>query len=88
MRPDKSDLIFLPASFRWRNIPVDVAVAIGARPKAKAKAWLEDFSREKKRPLLLQSDGEWLAYGPPPFLHEIRDRLANKEQPWAWPAWR
>jgi hypothetical protein len=82
MRPDKSDVIFLAANFRWRNIAVDVAVPVGARPKAKAQAWLENFSRDMRRPLLMQMDGEWHAYGPPQFLSEIRDRLQT-EEPWS-----
>ncbi|GKQ51151.1 hypothetical protein BRSPCE3_20060 [Bradyrhizobium sp. Ce-3] len=83
MRPDKSDLIFLPASFVWRTTPVDVAVAIGPRPKAKARAWLEAFSRDNRRPLLLQSDGEWHANGPPQFLRDMVERLADGRGPWS-----
>lgn len=82
MRPDKSGLIFLPASFLWRTTPVDVAVAIGAHPKAKARAWLEAFSRDTRRPLLLQSDGEWYANGPPQFLRDMVERLADGQTPW------
>jgi len=29
MRPDKADLILVPANFFWRGLPVDVAVAAG-----------------------------------------------------------
>ena len=43
MRPDKANLILLPANFRWRGVPVHVAVAVGARPKDKAINWLKDF---------------------------------------------
>ncbi len=82
MRPDRSDVIFLPASFVWRTIPVDVAVAIGAHPKAKARAWLEAFSRDARRPLLLQSDGDWHAFGPPQFLSDMVERLADGRDPW------
>ncbi|KWV57395.1 hypothetical protein AS156_39485 [Bradyrhizobium macuxiense] len=81
MRPDRSHLIFLPASFTWRTIPVDVAVAVGARPRAKARAWLEAFSRDARRPLLLQADGEWQAHGPPDFLHDMVERLARTDDP-------
>ena len=81
MRPDQSNLIFLPASFTWRTLPVDVAVAVGARPKAKARAWIEAFSRDTRRPLLLQSDGEWHAHGPPAFLHDMVARLAQDGDP-------
>ncbi|MHC2250868.1 hypothetical protein ACVILK_000560 [Bradyrhizobium embrapense] len=81
MRPDKSDLIFLPASFSWRTIPVDVAVAVGTRPKAKARAWLEAFSRDKRRPLLLQSDAEWHAHGPPQFLRDMVARISGGLDP-------
>ncbi|WP_342722102.1 hypothetical protein AAFG07_22625 [Bradyrhizobium sp. B097] len=82
MRPDRSDVIFLPASFVWRTIPVDVAVAIGAHPKAKARAWLEAFSRDARRPLLLQSDGDWHAFGPPQFLSDMVERLSDERAPW------
>ena len=83
MRPDRSDVIFLPANFRWRGVPVDVAVPVGACPKAKAQAWLESFSATTRRPLLLQANGEWHAYGPPQFLQDMVERLAAGNDPWS-----
>ena len=83
MRPDRSDVIFLPANFRWRGVAVDVAVPVGARPKAKARAWLESFSTTARRPLLLQADGEWHAFGPPQFLQDMVARLAAGNDPWS-----
>jgi len=52
MRPDKSDLILLAANFVWRGLPVDVAVAAGARPKKKALDWLMKFNSERRRCLI------------------------------------
>lgn len=83
MRPDKANLILLPANFRWRTIPVHVAVAVGARPKDKAIRWLKDFCLESHRPLIFQCDGEWSAYGPPQFQTEMAERLSRGEQPWS-----
>jgi len=83
MRPDKANLILLPANFQWRGIPVDVAVAVGARPKNKAISWLKDFCLASHRPLIFQTDGEWIAYGPPQFQAEMAKRLSRGEQPWS-----
>jgi hypothetical protein len=67
MRPDKANLILLASNFQWRGVPVHVAVAVGARPKEKAINWLKEFCRQSQRPLIFQTDGEWIAYGPPRF---------------------
>jgi hypothetical protein len=83
MRPDKADLILLPASFTWRGLPVDVAVPIGERPKPKALEWLKAFSSAKGRPLLYRITEDWYAFGPPDFQTEMRDRIGRGEQPWA-----
>ncbi len=83
MRPDKSELIFLPANFIWRGLRVDVAVAAGERPKQKALDWLKKFSSEKKRPFIYQIGDDWFAFGPPDFQAEIRDRIGRGEKPWA-----
>jgi hypothetical protein len=83
MRPDKSDMILLAANFTWRSLPVDVAVAAGARPKQKALDWLMKYSTEKKRPLIYQIGEDWFAFGPPAFQAEISERIRNGEAPWA-----
>jgi hypothetical protein len=62
MRPDKSDMIMLPANFMWHGLPVDVAVAAGDRPKQKALDWLMKFSSEKKRLLIYQAQEDWFAF--------------------------
>jgi hypothetical protein len=67
MRPDKSGLILLAANFVWHGLPVDVAVAAGARPKKKELDWLMQFSAERRRWLIYQIDDEWFAFGPPAF---------------------
>jgi len=82
MRPDKANLILLPANFQWRGIPVHVAVAVGARPKDKAINWLKDFCRKSHRPLIFQMHDEWIAYGPPQFQTEMAARLSSRKQPW------
>ena len=83
MRPDKAQMIFLPANFKWRGLRVDVAVAAGQRPKKKALDWLKTFSLEKNRPLIYQIGDEWFAFGPPEFQIEIRERIGRGEKPWA-----
>ena len=82
MRPDKANLILLPANFQWRGIPVHVAVAVGARPKDKAINWLKDFCRKSHRPLIFQMHDEWIAYGSPQFQTEMAARLSSGKQPW------
>jgi hypothetical protein len=83
MRPDKSELILLPANFRWRGVAVDVAVAVGPRPDSDALAWLKQFCLTHRRPLIYQSDDEWFAFGPPLFQHEIAAQLSAGKAPWA-----
>ena len=61
MRPDKSRLILLAANFIWRGLTVDVAVAVGERPKTKALDWMQRFSAETRRPLIYQIDDAWFA---------------------------
>jgi hypothetical protein len=82
MRPDKANLILLPGEFQWRGIPVHVAVAVGARPKDKAVKWLKEFCLKSQRPLEFQTDGEWIAFGPPQFQTEMAERLAGGKAPW------
>ncbi len=82
MRPDKSNLILLASNFQWRGIPVHVAVAVGARPREKAINWLKEFCRQSQRPLIFQTDGEWIAYGPPQFQTEMAERLSSGKNPW------
>ena len=82
MRPDKADMILLPANFLWRGLPVDVAVPVGERPKKKALDWLTRFASEKKRLLIYQIAQEWYAFGPPAFQSDIRERIGRGEKPW------
>ena len=82
MRPDQATLIFLPANFRWRDLPVDVAVPVGTQPKRKALDWLKTFSADNKRLLIYQIDSEWFAFGPPAFQADISARLRNGERLW------
>jgi hypothetical protein len=83
MRPDKSDMIMLAANFTWHGLPVDVAVAAGARPKRKALDWLMKFASENKRLLIYQIEQDWFAFGPPAFQAEISERIRRGEKPWA-----
>jgi hypothetical protein len=83
MRPDKSDLILLVANFVWRGLPVDVAVAAGARPRKKALDWLMKFNSARRRCLIYQVAEEWYAFGPPDFQTEISGRIQRGETPWA-----
>src|SRR5258708_29617165 len=52
MRPDKADMILLPANFLWRGLPVDVALPVGQPPKKKALHSLTRFSPAKKQLLI------------------------------------
>jgi hypothetical protein len=83
MRPDKSNLILLAANFVWRGLPVDVAVAVGVRPKQKALDWLLKFSASNKRCLIYQIGEDWFAFGPSAFQAEISDRIRRGEKPWS-----
>jgi hypothetical protein len=83
MRPDRSQVILLAANFSWQGLPVDVAVAAGARPKKKALRWLMQFSSERRRCLMYQINEEWFAFGPPAFQAEMSERLQRGEKPWA-----
>jgi hypothetical protein len=82
MRPDRAGLILLAANFRWRGLPVDVAVPVGEGPKAKALDWLKTFATANGRPLLYRIGEDWYAFGPPDFQTEMRDRIGRGEQPW------
>jgi hypothetical protein len=82
MRPDRSDLILLAANFVWQGLPVDIAVAAGARPKKKALDWLMRFSAERRRCLIYQIDDEWFAFGPPAFQAEIAERVRRGDTFW------
>jgi hypothetical protein len=83
MRPDKSQMVMLPANVLWHGRPVDIAVAAGPGPRKKALEWLKKFSLEKKRPLIYQIGGEWFAFGPSEFQTEISERIGRGEKPWA-----
>jgi hypothetical protein len=82
MRPDKSDMIMLAALFNWHDLPVDVLVAAGARPKRKALDWMMKFASEKRRLLIYQVDEDWFAFGPPAFQAEISERIGRGDTPW------
>lgn len=83
MRPDKSDMIMLASNFIWQGRPVDVAVAVGDRPKKKALDWLKKFSLENKRLLIYQIEQDWFAFGPPAFQSDISERIRRGEKLWA-----
>lgn len=83
MRPDKAGLVMLAANFEWRGLRVDVAVATGSGPKAKALAWLQAFSRKEMRPLIYQIEGEWHLFGPPEFQQEMKTKLDRGEVLWS-----
>jgi hypothetical protein len=82
MRPDKANMIVLPANFTWQGHPVDIAVAAGDRPKTKALEWLKAFCTARKRLLLYQVAEEWYAFGPPMFQQETHERIGRGERPW------
>jgi hypothetical protein len=83
MRPDKAQVIMLPANFTWQGRPVDVAVAVREAITPRALEWLKGFSLSQKRMLLYQINDDWFAFGPPAFQREMRDRLRNGEKPWS-----
>ena len=83
MRPDKAGMILLPANFRWQENSVDVAIAVGERPKTKALKWLKSFCAARKRLLIYQMGEDWYAFGPPAFQQEMHDRIGRGERPWS-----
>jgi hypothetical protein len=83
MRPDMADMIMLAANFVWQGFPVDVIVAVGTQPQAKALDWLMKFSAENRRCLIYQIADDWFAFGPPAFQREISERIGRGEKPWA-----
>lgn len=82
MRPDRADMIMLPANFFWHGLPVDVVVTAGLRPRQQALDWLMTFCAKKKRLLLYQIGDDWFAFGPTAFQADITGRLARGEKPW------
>jgi hypothetical protein len=82
MRPDKAQMILLPANFTWQGRPVDVAVTVGEAPRQKALEWLKNFSSSRGRMLLYQIKDEWFAFGPPAFQAEMHERISKGETPW------
>lgn len=82
MRPDQAGMILLPAQFRWNDLRVDVAVAVGEAPKTKALTWLKGFCETHRRPLLYQVGAEWYAFGPEAFQTEMLAALARGERLW------
>jgi hypothetical protein len=82
MRPDKSKVILLTASFSWHGIPVDAAVPAGKEPGKEAIAWLTEFYASRKRLLVYKIEDEWYAFGPPAFQQDIRARIRRGEQLW------
>src|SRR5262249_24126743 len=82
LRPAEPNLILLAANFSWRDLPVDVAVAVGERPREKALDWLKQFATARRRLLLYQSFEEWHAFGPPASQAEMQDRISRGEQIW------
>ncbi len=82
MRPDRAGMILLAANFSWQGFPVDVAVAVGERPKEKALRWLKGFCADRKRLLLYQMGDDWYAFGPPAFQNDMHARIGRGERPW------
>src|SRR5260370_22768510 len=80
---DASGQILPGANFTWHGLPVDVAVAAGARPKQKALDCLKKFSSEKKRLLIYQIEQDWFAFCPPAFQAEIAARIGPGATPCA-----
>jgi hypothetical protein len=83
MRPDRSKVILLTASFSWRGIPVDAAVPAGENPEQAALAWLTEFYALRKKLLVYKTGDEWYAFGPPVFQHDIRARVQRGEELWS-----
>jgi hypothetical protein len=79
MRPDKSNLIMLPAYSFWRGIPVDFAVAVGSQPKTKALEWLKTWSVQAKRCLVYEIDGERYTFGPVGFQTEFTRQFQDRK---------
>ncbi len=82
MRPDRAGLVLLPARLAWRGLRVDVAVPTGRGPRPKALKWLQEFSRQRQRPLIYRLGEDWYAFGPVEFQREVKERIARGETLW------
>jgi len=57
-------------------------VPAGRDPDAKLIEWMQTFARQTQRPFLYAQAGEWYAYGPVEFQHEMLAKLARGEKLW------
>jgi hypothetical protein len=79
MRPDRANVIVLFANFKWRDLPVDIAIAAGDKSNDKAIGWLRQYCNANKRALLYQAANDWYAFGPREFQVEMAERIAAGE---------
>ena len=92
MKPNNAKVIVLFDQFRWRGMPVDVAVPVGRRIPPRALNWLKDYAQRNQRGLLhaeqIVENGKYTvqqsfyAYGPPAFQSEMAEKAASGERPW------
>lgn len=92
LRPDLAKMMVLPEVTHWRGVPVDLAIPVGKRIPPRALKWIKQFAEENMRPLLymeqdsggadLQLSQDVIAYGPPEFQMEIKQRLDSGEKLW------
>lgn len=90
LRPDQAGVIVLPDARRWQDLPVDIAVPVGRSIPAATLQWLKQFAMQRGRPLLYlmqdtaekdyRQDQNLIAFGPPLFQNDIRDRLEAGEK--------
>lgn len=81
MQPNHSRTMVLFEQYRWRGIPVDLAVPVGRRIPGRALDWLKNFCSRHGRLLIyteqIKENGQYsreqnyLAFGPQVFLQEV-----------------
>jgi len=90
-RPDNAKVIVEFNKLLWQAHPVDLAIPAGRRIPPRALNWLKQFSNRSQRPLLYmeqQAEGDFdslqnvIAYGPAPFLEEIKMKIEKGERLW------
>ncbi len=92
MKPCDANVVVLFNKFRWRGLPVDLAVPVGRRIPPRALNWLKQFAERQGRPLVyleqdaadgkLQREQQTLVYGPPEFQQEVVAKITQGQRLW------
>jgi hypothetical protein len=82
LRPDRANVIVLPANLTWRGLAVDVALATGDRSNNEAIDWLKQYCSTHRRGLLYQTANDWYAFGPLQFQAEMNEFFRTNADAW------